>query len=509
MILQVIIGVFILFVLLVVLYDLKLRRGLKAYRLIDAQNNPDKPKHIPFFAPDPILGLFSFLYEAGIKKESETVRLNRWLMKNTNNKTKSAVTHIAGVNILITWNPEMTKEILYKDKTQTYIKGLNFSPSFDKLMAKSVLSVEGEEWKRQRKILNPSFHFEFIKSMTPTFLSIVNKTVQIMEKAAKQSNQFEPYPLMSKMTLDVIGKAGFGFDFKSLDSGETTEQYSAYSILVNGISDPLRLFSLYEKLPLKKNREWIDAHNTFRNWATKLVNDCKELHSNDDNNDANRTPVLLDLMVQAHDDAGLNEIELFQNIFVFFLAGHETTSGTLTAVLHFLAKFPDIQERCFNEINEIFHGNSPDYDSIKKLNVVNSVISESMRLLGPVRALIRSSTVDCELGGYFIPKDTFISIQLRALQIDPTIWGDDATEFSLDRWTPEKVKQRSSATSFIPFGGGPRSCLGTTFAQLEMRLALVIFLQKFEFTYISDWESHRSITEQPKPGFKIGIKLRK
>ena len=214
---------------------------------------------------------------------------------------------------------------------------------------------------------------------------------------------------------------------------------------------------------------------------------------------------LLDLMVESNEDTSLTRKELLNNIFLFFLAGHETTSGTLTATLYFLSRHPDIQDKVREEIEQIFHGDEPNYDSIKLLQYVNLVMNESSRLLGPVTSLSRVAKEDCTLEGYHVPKGTILVLSILNIHRDKDIWGDDVLEFNPDRWTPENVKKRPN-NSFIPFGAGSRICLGNNFANLEMRITLVKLIQRFKFTIATpELVVPRAITVRPQPGFMLGI----
>jgi len=187
-------------------------------------------------------------------------------------------------------------------------------------------------------------------------------------------------------------------------------------------------------------------------------------------------PTLLDLMIDSHDNENMTETELIQNFFLFFLAGHKTTSGTLSLVLDIFASHPEIQRKCREEVDNVLPGQNPDYDSIKNLKYLDNVIHETMRIRGVVNGLGRVAKQDCTLAGYHIPKGTFLLIAMSNLHNDPDVW-DNPQEFIPERWDSPKVQKNV----LMPFGLGERICLGMTFANLEMRLCLVKLLQRYEF----------------------------
>jgi cytochrome P450 family 3 subfamily A len=502
-------GVLLIIVGFFVWLDLKVRKHQRLYKLVTPDPEKNLPTYLPLLSPDPILGTLKFIYETSIARIPESVRMHRKLYENLDNPTKTVVGSVFGLSFVSTWNPEYVKQILIKDR-QKFPKAKGIVGSFDLLFGKSVLSVEGDIWRHQRQILNPSFHYDYIKGLEPAFLEIIDRLVDQLSNIANSSGKFEPYPWMSKMTLDVLGKAGFGFEFRSLTS-DKSQVYNDYVTLMEGMVNSLRLIPGFEKLPTHTNREYFGAINSFMAWANAMVENKRKQLASRNSETSEGNPDLLDLLVAAHDSGnGLSQTELLQNIFLFFLAGHETTSSSLTAILHYISADPKLQKLCQEEVDRVFEGKTPTNESVKQLDILNRVINESMRILCPVRALPGRRVVDDDtvLGNYHIPKGTLISINVRSLHLDPDIWGKDADEFSIDRWTPEKVKERSSM-SFLPFGAGPRICLGLPFANLEMRLALVKLIQRFEFTSTSPWHPARSITEQPKPGFTIEIKPRK
>lgn len=492
----------VVFVLLVVFVDLHFRRVQNRFvRVKNTSRNDDSPDRLPVENADPLFGMLKFIYNVVIMKTSQATMSTTKLSRQPKLKTEVGV--IFGMPFVSTWNSTFLKQILIQDR-HLFVKGLPIK-SFIPIMGSSVALISGEEeWKHQREILNPSFQLDFIKSLCPNFVEIGDRLCNQLEIEAKKSGSFSPFLWMNKFTLDSFGKAGFGFEFRTLDSENTSDIYFAYSVLADEISNPLRLIPWYGKLPIEHNKKFLECKRLFFDWAQQMVDKKRECLSQ--NHDSDYIPDLLDLLVTARDKDGLSDNELLQNIFIFFLAGHETSSGVLTTVLHFFGKYPDIQEKCRLEVESVIGNGDIDAKLLKKLEFMGKVINESLRLLGPVRSLIRETIEDCTLGDYFIPKGTYVSLQLRNMQTDPEIWGSDVNEFNVDRWNSNR--QRHEDLLFMPFGYGPRICIGKNFAMLEIQTLLVQLLRKFEFYKISEWQSSRSMTERPQAGYLLGIKIR-
>lgn len=502
--------IIIITILLLVLWvEVKVRKKqnlfLKLKGSKEEENIHKLPSQIPLVDKDPILGLISFFFRS-LQNESQSEVMKKRFANPETKIIKTQVAVLFGVPFVSTWNLEFCKQIFIKDRN-IFSKNIPI-PSIMKLFGLSVAIVDGNEWKRQREILNPSFRLDYIKSLTATFIEYSEKLCSQLEVYTGENKKFQPYNWMNKFTLDNLGKAGFGFEFHSLENGDKTSVvYEAYCKLSNSMVDPLRIIPYFEKLPLSRNQEFEKYRAIFFDWAKQMIDKKRELQLNDNNSQAHEIPDLLAAMVSAHDNKGLTDDELLQNIFLFFTAGHETTSGSLTGVLYFLAKYPDLQEQCFDEMNRVIGDDDVSHLNVKKLTTLNNVINETMRLLNPARSVIRKTVDDCQLGEYFIPKGTFVSVGIRNLHLDPDTWGPDANEFSIDRWSHEKVKERPSI-AFMPFGYGPRICLGLNFALLEIRIALVYLLRKFKFIHQDEWKPTRSITERPQDGFCVGIQMR-
>lgn len=479
-------------ILLVILFDLQVRSACRKIQLIEAKQG--YPKYFPSIG-DPLLGLSKFLYGAVIKKRSDYY-LFREAEPKVDKKFKSYTSYFFGIHSIITWNPDYCTKIFVKDK-KNWIKVKNFA-IFDELIGDSVVSVEGEKWKSQRKILNPSFSPSYIRNLVPDFIRIGNNLCDRLDEMEKKSGIFEPSVWMSKTTIDSLGTAGFGFDFDALND-KISEVYKAYEGTLEGFTNPLRFFPFYTKLPTKANKNYNLSVDTFWKWA-KLAIDKKRNECSDKMND------LLDAMVSSHfgdsDGYQLSDRELLHNIFLFFLAGHETTSGTLTFVLDFLARNQDVQEKCRKEvIDKIGIDNEPTFDTIEQLYYINNVIRETMRLRPPVLGISRQAANDCELDGYFIPKGTMAIGLTVNLQLDADHW-DDPQVFNPDRWNDNTRK----GINFMPFGAGARLCLGMSFANLEMRIMLVKMLQRYSFTAHEEMKFERALTLRPQEGYSLKIK---
>lgn len=174
---------------------------------------------------------------------------------------------------------------------------------------------------------------------------------------------------------------------------------------------------------------------------------------------------------------GLTDDEILAQCMVFVLAGQHTTSTTLALFAHSIAKSQDIQQKLYDEINTVLGQDSPDYDNIQKLTYLDMCLSETLRKY-PVATLInREARNDCIIKGVKIPAGMNISIPVTCVHSNPQYWPDPDT-FDPERFSKEN-KSKQQPFTYIPFGGGPRICIGMRLSQYEIRMAAVAMLRKF------------------------------
>ncbi|XP_073131607.1 cytochrome P450 CYP749A22-like [Henckelia pumila] len=191
---------------------------------------------------------------------------------------------------------------------------------------------------------------------------------------------------------------------------------------------------------------------------------------------------------------------------VFFLAGHETTGSLLTWIFLFLGIHTDWQEKARNEVFQVFGQENPKSEGLARLKIVSMIINETLRLYSPVTSLARRAKSDVRLGKYELPANMEISIPIIEFHRSQEIWGEDAHLFKPERFAEGVAKAtRNNPMAFLPFGFGPRTCVGLNFASNEAKIALSMILQRFKFT-LSPSYVHSPIilvTVRPQHGLPI------
>jgi cytochrome P450 len=372
-------------------------------------------------------------------------------------------------------HPDDAKSVLLN--TKRFVKMPMADKSlFTRMFGKNVGIVEGEDWKAQRHIINPVFYdlslfFEAFASTSDYCLekwqqSVGNNRIAKIDVA----NQ------MTKLTIDILGKAVFDHDFKALDN-KLDEFYVAYQFLLDNT------FTIFDQvipaiwdIPTANNKRIKIELKKLWDMLSDIVADAKTKLD-----EGYQRKSLLDLMLRSKDEATgfvLSDYQLKANVNGFLFAGHDTTAVTLGYQLYVLARDQDIQQKCYEEIERVVGDGELEYEQLSQLDYLLMFIKESMRMYGPALSILpRVVTENCQLGGFNIPAGSLVNIDIHAMHHNPKFFPEPFT-FNPDRFQPE-VSRNMHKFSYLPFGGGVRVCAGNNFSLMEQKVFLVKLLQKF------------------------------
>ncbi|KAI8093087.1 cytochrome P-450 cyp509A1 [Halteromyces radiatus] len=391
-------------------------------------------------------------------------------------------------------NPEAVKQILMKSDMFPKIEK-KFNGSFiTRFFGHSnILQVNGQEWKKHRKLANPAFH----RSMPVKFFG--EKSQELFNYLNKENpgDSFivDVGNIMERVTLDVIGMAGFGFNFNSV-LDKNSEWKQIYDDVSLGVRDPLYLlFPFLEQKLLWFFPKRQQVHKTLDKFLGMLngivEHKRRVLRENVDNGVEEAEKDLLTLMIESElrGEGVLTNDELMGDLAIFFAAGHDTTSFALSAAVYYMAKHPDIQEKARQEVNNVLCPDGEPKEDIlitaeqtKELVYLNQVIKETLRIAGSVVRLVhpRVVTEDIVLSGVPIPKNSLVNVSIYDLHHNPSVW-DNPEAFDPERFAPGGESDRKSGNGFswTPFSNGSRVCIGQNFSLMEQRVILAGLLRRY------------------------------
>jgi cytochrome P450 len=372
---------------------------------------------------------------------------------------------LAHRRIYLVTRPDYIEEVLLTH-SKNFIKhfALRLNPL---VLGQGLLNSEGDFWLRQRRLIQPVFNRQRILRYAPVMIDVAEQTIASWRPGEARDIHQE----MMHLTLQIAARTLFGTEVGSDSRGVM----QALAVLQDNFL--LRFNSLWAPplwLPTPANFRMRRAVRQLDAILFRIIRQRREAKQADGD--------LLSLLLQSRaedDGSGMNDRQVRNEAMTLFLAGHETTALTLSWTWYLLAQHPEAERKLCAEVDDVLRDRPPTVADLPKLTFTERVVLESMRLYPPAYVVGREALVDCAIGGYFIPRKTTLLMPQWVVQRDPRFFDEPET-FRPERWGEDKIKQLPKF-AYFPFGGGPRICIGNTFAMMEMVLVLATIARKFHF----------------------------
>jgi cytochrome P450 len=365
--------------------------------------------------------------------------------------------------------PDAIKHVLL-DNAANYHKTEIARRIVEPAIGRGLLTSEGEIWRRHRRIMAPAFDRRSIIAYSPVMTEVALALLARWE-ALPDGAEIDVGPAMMQATLEVISRTMFARDSDDIvalvDRSFTRFQTEARP----GLIDFLGLPAWVKRLAGTPRLEAVFAE--FDAVVEALI--AARIAAPEDG----RAKDLLARLVAARDEetgGGMTSEEVCSQVITFFFAGHETTSLALTWTWYLLSQHPAVEARLEAELTQVLGGRTPCYDDLAKLPYLRMVIEEAMRLYPPAHTLARTALGEDRLLGRRVRPGTMIIISPWLLHRNPKLWTSPE-RFEPERFEPERVADRHRF-AYIPFGAGPRVCIGSAFAMAEAMLILATIAQR-------------------------------
>ncbi|KAI7737129.1 hypothetical protein M8C21_013249 [Ambrosia artemisiifolia] len=390
-------------------------------------------------------------------------------------------------------DPTMIREILANHNKFQKPRGGN---PLTKLLARGLLDAEGDQWVKHRKIINPAFHMEKLKNMVPAFYASCNEMIEKWEELVYTENSCEVdvWPHLQTFSSAVISRTAFGSNFKEGENIFELQREQAELIInaTNSIYIPGSRF-----LPTKNNKRMKEIEQQVKGSIKGMINNrVVAMKANEASND-DLLGILLDsnykeIKLHGNSNLGLSIDEVIEECKLFYFAGQDTAGS----------HHSEWQARAREEVLHVFGDKNPDIDGLNHLKVMNIIFNEVLRLYSPVVLLRRLIPEETKLGNLILPPGTLVQINTLLLHHDKDMWGEDVNDFNPRRFSEGVSKFTKGRAAYLPFGGGPRICIGQNFAMLEAKMALSMILQRFSFELSPSYSHapHAVATMQPQFG---------
>lgn len=392
-------------------------------------------------------------------------------------------------------HPEHILQVL-QTNAGNYCKGRDYR-ILKLSLGEGLLTSEGALWQRQRKMTQPAFQSQQIAG----FMRLMEKhSLEMLadwEERARTGEAFDVVPELMRLTLNIVSHALFTTSLESdldciqdaLTVGRDYSVERAWSVV-----------RIPQWLPTPSNRRHRASLAGFHSVIDRMIAARRMApdHSSD----------LLTILMRARDETGspMPAKQLRDEVATLLTAGHETTTLVLAWALYLISTRPDVVDRMAAEIG-FLNGRAPSYEDLSRLRYTRNVAEETMRLYPPVWVISRTALSNDTMGGFEIPAGSEILIFPYVTHRHPRWWIDP------DRFWPERFLPQNSAGrlrgSYLPFGAGPRTCVGLNFAMTEILVVLALLLQRFRIKLAVDSfqiKAEPSVTLRPNPGVPIRLR---
>ncbi|MEZ4869522.1 MAG: cytochrome P450 [Caldilineaceae bacterium] len=394
--------------------------------------------------------------------------------------------------IYVVSDPAVVYEILI-ERAREFHKADLVKKAVGPFAGNGLFTNEGDFWRRQRKLAQPAFHHKRIAAYGATMVQQTLEMIAGWQDGATLDLAHE----MTKLTLGIVNKTLFNVDVRAQAEhiGELmTTILAAANDRINSY-DPIwgRLFNR------KAHQESAAIQELFA-IIDQII--AEHRHEGEDTGD------LLSMLLAARDDEGnpMSEQQLRDEVVTLFVAGHETTANALAWSFYLVAQHPDVESKLLAELAQLDR-QTPSMETLAQLPYSEQVIKEAMRLYPPAGGITRQPIHDIELAGHPIAQGSTITVATYVMQRDPKLYPDP-TRFDPERFTPEN-EAKLPRFAYLPFGGGPRVCIGNSFAMLEARLILTTVLQRVHLLPpTTAVRAEQLFTLRPKGGLPMQVQRR-
>ncbi|XP_012672236.2 cytochrome P450 3A27-like [Clupea harengus] len=416
--------------------------------------------------------------------------------------------------VLMVADPGIIKAVMVKEFYTTFTnrrKDILSGPLSDALTA-----VEDERWKRIRNSLSPTFTSGRMKEVFP----IVGDYAERLIEHLKKQNLKEPINMKDMFGLynmDVLISTSFSVETDSINNPKDPFVAKVKKLMNFSLFNPILLIAIMfpSMVPLMDKMGISFLSTSIMDYCYQTLQKIKEQHLEGDNGRVDFLRLMIRSQISNEEAEkisedqpvkGLTDHEILSQSFLFIVAGYDTTGSTLSFLAYNIATNPEAQSKLTEEIDSVFPNNAPvTYDKLMHLEYLDMVIWESMRVWPPAPRLERMCKQTVVINGVTIPKGTLVGIPVYALHRDPELW-DSPEAFKPERFSKEN-KESIDPYTYLPFGVGPRNCIGMRFALLMVKLIMVRLLQNFNLETCKETPIPMELDALLRPKKPIMLKL--
>jgi len=389
-------------------------------------------------------------------------------------------------------HPDFVYEVLVR-QADKFHKPRRLARPIASFLGNGLLISEDEFWKRQRRLMQPAFHHRRIDTYGQVMVGCITEMLNRWQRGQVYDIEAE----MMKLTLPIVTQNLFGADV--LDTARHVAHAVEVIQKVSYQQGQAKIAAIPEWLPLPAYNEKRQATQLLNQIVYRIIREARL--KVEDKGD------LLSLLLAARDDQGqqMSEEQVRDEVMTLLLAGHESTANAITWMWYLLAQHPAVESKLHDELDTVLDGRPPAVVDLQQLPYTQMVVKEALRLYPPAWALPREPVEDVMLGGFKIRKGSLVAAIVYLIQRDGRFF-DAPDEFKPERFANDGEK-RFPRMAYIPFGSGPRLCIGNAFALMAMQLTLATIGQRLRLSLAPDQEVALDplLTLRPRYGMRMKI----
>lgn len=396
--------------------------------------------------------------------------------------------------VMVVNHPDLVEDVLVT-QNRRFIK--HFALRMAKpTLGNGLLTSEGDFWRKQRKLAQPAFHRERIAAYASVMVDSTERMLQSWADGQTRDVQDD----MMRLTLEIVAKTLFDADVTAASADASIAMETLLRSFTERINN---MFRLPMSFPTPANLRFKRAARRLDDLLFSVITERRA--TGEDRGD------LLSMLLQARDEddgTRMTDRQLRDETMTLFMAGHETTANTLAWTWYLLANHPEAEARLHAELDDVLGDRPPTFNDLSRLTYADMVITEALRFYPTVWLVGREAIEPCEVGGYPVPVGTTIYMSQWVLHRDARYF-DDPESFRPERWA-DGLAKRLPRYAYFPFGGGPRICIGNSFALMESVLLLATIARRFRLRLAPDASVTLmpTMTLRPDGGIKMIVTAR-
>ena len=405
---------------------------------------------------------------------------------------------LAGLPLYLLSHPDHAEYVLVKNN-RSFVKSRYFRRELS-FLGQGLLNSEGELWRRQRRLAQPAFHRRRVGAYGQLMVSHAEQMLATWRNGEVRDVHQE----MRRLTLGIVAETLFGAEKdKAEEVGEVLGWLDRHTNRLEEQGSAMVVRFLLGDFPTPNNLRFRKGIGRLNQIIYGLIDERRETGTD--------TGDLLSMLLRFRDEAGarISDKQLRDEVLTLLLAGHETTALALSWTWYLLYKHPGVEAKLLEELQEVLRDRTPTIDDLPRLAYAEMVIKESMRLYPPAWGVSRETVEECEIGGYRVPAGTQLLIFLWAMHRDPRYFqGPEA--FDPGRWESGLAKG-VPRYAYLPFGAGPRICIGGSFAMVEAIVLLATIAREFRLELVPGQRRvipQPSTTLRPRGGIRMFLRRR-